>query len=183
MRSTGSPGAPARPEASGPSLNTGSRSATSSSSSRSRARARARARASAPRSHSAYDGIIREASERFDIPFEFIKAVIRVESAFNPGAVSHAGAEGLMQLMPPTAEELGVTNSFDPEQNIMGGTRYLRYLSDRYDGNINLVLSGYNAGPGRVQQYGGIPFEATRRYVQNVYRYYQEYLAVSEASP
>ena len=81
-----------------------------------------------------------------------------------------------MQLMPGTAEEMGVDDSFDPRDNIFGGTRYLRWLADRYDGDINLVLSGYNAGPGAVESNGGIPYEATRRYVQTVYRYYQEYL-------
>ncbi len=146
---------------------------SSSSSNRSNRR---RSRASTPRDHNAFDDIIREASAHFDIPFEFIKAVIKVESAFNPRAVSRVGAQGLMQLMPGTADDMGVSDAFDPRENIFGGTRYLRLLSDRYDGDINLVLSAYNAGPGRVQQYQGIPYEATRRYVQSVYRYYQEYL-------
>jgi len=130
--------------------------------------------------HSAFDSIITEASERYDLPFEFIKAVIKAESAFNPRAVSRTGAQGLMQLMPRTAESLGVDDSFDPRQNIMGGTLYLRQLADRYDGDINLVLSGYNAGPGAVARNEGIPYEATRGYIQTVYRYYQEYLAESE---
>ena len=130
--------------------------------------------------HSAFDDVIREASEAYDIPFEFIKAVIKAESAFNPRAVSRAGAQGLMQLMPRTAESLGVEDSFDPRQNIFGGTLYLRQLSDRYGGDINLVLSGYNAGPGAVSQNQGIPYEATRRYIQTVYRYYQEYMSESE---
>ena len=130
--------------------------------------------------HSAFDSLIREASERYDLPFEFIKAVIKAESAFNPRAVSRTGAQGLMQLMPGTAEGLGVEDAFEPRQNIMGGTLYLRQLADRYDGDINLVLSGYNAGPGAVARNEGIPYEATRRYIQTVYRYYQEYLAESE---
>lgn len=130
--------------------------------------------------HDAYNSLIREASETYDIPFEFIKAVIKVESAFNPRAVSRAGAQGLMQLMPRTAESLGVDDPFDPRQNIFGGTLYLRQLSDRYGGDINLVLSGYNAGPGAVAERQGIPYEATRRYIQTVYRYYQEYLSESE---
>jgi soluble lytic murein transglycosylase-like protein len=130
--------------------------------------------------HDAFDDIIRAASEEFEIPFEFIKAVIKVESAFNPRAVSRVGAQGLMQLMPRTAEGLEVEDSFDPRQNIMGGTELLRNLSDRYNGDINLVLSGYNAGPGAVAQHDGIPYEATRRYIQSVYRYYQEYLDASE---
>lgn len=130
--------------------------------------------------HDAFDSVIREASEAYDIPFEFIKAVIKAESAFNPRAVSRAGAQGLMQLMPRTGESLGVEDPFDPRQNILGGTLYLRQLSDRYGGDINLVLSGYNAGPGAVAEKQGIPYEATRRYIQTVYRYYQEYLSESE---
>ena len=130
--------------------------------------------------HDAFDTVIREASETYEIPFEFIKAVIKAESAFNPRAVSRAGAQGLMQLMPRTAESLGVEDPFDPRQNIFGGTLYLRQLSDRYGGDINLVLSGYNAGPGAVADQQGIPYEATRRYIQTVYRYYQEYLSESE---
>lgn len=125
----------------------------------------------------AFDDVIREAAETFELPFEFIKAVIRAESAFNPRAVSRVGAQGLMQLMPSTAEDMGVSDAFDARENIFGGARYLRQLADQYDGDINLVLSAYNAGPGRVAEYDGIPYEATRRYIQTVYRYYQEYLA------
>ncbi len=161
------------------------------SSDRDDSRSRARSGASSPRrsgssersaprrsyDHDAYDEIIREAAQEHGVPFAFVKAVIRAESAFNPRAVSRVGAQGLMQLMPGTAAELGVTDSFDPRQSIMGGTRLLAQLSERYDGDINLVLSAYNAGPGRVAQYQGIPYEATRRYIQTVYRYYQEYLA------
>lgn len=132
------------------------------------------------RDYDAYDDIIREASEAFDVPFELIKAVIRAESAFNRRAVSRAGAQGLMQLMPGTAEFLGVDDSFDARQNIFGGTRYLRMMSDRYNGDINLVLSAYNAGPGNVDTTDGIPFQATRRYCRTVYRYYQEYLSQSQ---
>jgi hypothetical protein len=127
----------------------------------------------------AFDPLIREAAAAFELPFEFIKAVIRAESAFNPRAVSRAGAQGLMQLMPGTAADMGVSDPFDPRENIEGGTRYLRYLADQFEGDINLVLSAYNAGPGRVAEYDGIPYEATRRYVQSVYRYYQEYLAAA----
>lgn len=131
------------------------------------------------RQPSAFDDIIREASEQYSIPFEFIKAVIRVESAFDPHAVSHAGAMGLMQLMPATAESMNCADPFDPRENIMAGTRYLQLLSNRYNGDINLVLSGYNAGSGAVALYDGIPYEATRRYVERVYGYYQDYLAAS----
>lgn len=124
----------------------------------------------------AFDEIIREAAAAYEIPFEFVKAVIRVESAFDPHAVSHAGAQGLMQLMPGTAESLNCEDPFDPRANIMAGTQYLRILSNRYNGDINLVLAAYNAGSGTVSRYDGIPYEATRRYIERVYHYYLEYL-------
>ncbi len=122
-----------------------------------------------------YDAYIQEASKLYGIPAAFIKAVIRIESNFNPRAVSRVGAMGLMQLMPATAEHMRVTDPFDPRENIMGGTRYLRRLSDRYDGDINLILSGYHAGPGNVEKVGGIPFENTQQYVKNVYSWYVRY--------
>lgn len=124
----------------------------------------------------AFDDLIRDAAAAYEIPFEFIKAVIRVESAFDPHAISHAGAAGLMQLMPATAASLNCDDRFDPEQNIMAGTQFLRILSDRYNGDINLVLAAYNAGPGAVGRYDGIPYEATRRYIERVFQYYTEYL-------
>ena len=123
----------------------------------------------------AFDGYIREAAELYGIPEAFIRAVIKVESNYNPNAVSRVGAMGLMQLMPATAEHMKVTDPFDPRQNILGGTRYLRRLSDKYDGDINLVLSGYNAGPGNVAKVGGIPFEKTQKYVRDVYYWYKKY--------
>lgn len=122
-----------------------------------------------------YAPYIAEASQIYGIPEAFIRAVIKIESNFNPRAVSHAGAMGLMQLMPATAEHMRVEDPFDPRQNIMGGVRYLRRLSDRYDGDINLVLSGYHAGPGNVEKAGGIPFEKTQQYVKNVYAWYLRY--------
>lgn len=124
-----------------------------------------------------FDVYIAEASRLYDIPEAFIRAVIKIESNFNPRAVSHAGAMGLMQLMPATAEHMRVEDPFDPRQNIMGGVRYLRRLADRYDGDINLVLSGYHAGPGNVEKAGGIPFEKTQQYVKNVYDWYVRYRA------
>jgi hypothetical protein len=133
------------------------------------------------RTPSAFDSEIREAAERFNIPFEFIKAVIRAESAFDPHALSHAGAMGLMQLMPATAESLNCSDPWDPRENILAGTQYLRILSDRYNGNINLVLSAYNAGPGTVSRYDGIPYEATRRYVERVFQYFTEYMEQAAA--
>jgi soluble lytic murein transglycosylase-like protein len=132
--------------------------------------------ASAAADHNAFDAYIAEASEAYSIPEAFIKAVIHVESAFNPNAVSHAGAMGLMQLMPGTAEYLGCADPFDPRQNIMAGTYYLNILSNQYDGDINLVLSAYNAGSGNVARAGGIPFEQTQRYVQRVFEFYRVYL-------
>lgn len=133
------------------------------------------------RSQSAFDEYIQEAATAFSLPFEFIKAVIRVESAFDPHAVSHAGAMGLMQLMPATAESLNCADPFDPRQNIMAGTQYLRMLSNRYNGDINLVLAAYNAGSGAVSQYDGIPYEATRRYIERVWEHYEDYLAAAPA--
>ncbi len=122
-----------------------------------------------------YDDIIAEASEAYDVPFGFIKAVIRVESNFNPNALSHAGAMGLMQLMPRTAASLNVTDPYDPRQNIFGGTKFLRILIDRYDGDINLILAAYNAGDAAVARYDGIPYPKTRGYVSKVYSHYRNY--------
>jgi soluble lytic murein transglycosylase-like protein len=132
--------------------------------------------ASAASDHEAFDAYIAEAAAEYSIPEAFIKAVIHVESAFNPNAVSHEGAMGLMQLMPGTAEYLGCADPFDPRQNIMAGTYYLRILSNQYDGDINLVLSAYNAGSGNVARAGGIPFEQTQRYVVRVFEFYRVYL-------
>lgn len=128
------------------------------------------------RASDAFDDLIREASAAYDIPFEFIKAVMRVESAFDPHAVSHAGAMGLMQLMPRTAASLNCDDPFDPRSNVFAGTQFLRILTDRYNGDINLVLAAYNAGSGAVSMYDGIPYEATRRYVERVFQYYEAYL-------
>ena len=122
-----------------------------------------------------FDDIIREASEAYEVPFSFVKAVVRVESDFTADAVSHAGAMGLMQLMPQTADYLNVTNPFDPRQNVFGGTKLLRILIDRYDGDINLILSAYNAGDAAVDEYDGIPYRKTRQYVASVYHWYKHY--------
>lgn len=121
--------------------------------------------------------MILEASKAYDIPFSFIKAVIKIESNYDPGAVSSAGAVGLMQLMPATLESMGIQNGRDARENIFAGTKYLRRLADRYNGDINLILSAYNAGSGNVDNYHGIPFEKTRQYVQNVYYWYLQYEA------
>jgi hypothetical protein len=114
-------------------------------------------------------GIISSASSRSQIDADFIASVIRAESANNPRAVSHKGAQGLMQLMPATAHQLGVKNSFSPADNVDGGVRYLRELLLRYNGDAAKALAAYNAGPQRVQQYNGVPpYRETRAYVARV---------------
>jgi soluble lytic murein transglycosylase-like protein len=117
----------------------------------------------------AYDDIIEEAAAEYDMDANLIRAVMQAESAFHPYAVSRAGAEGLMQLMPELSTEMGVSDSFDPRENIMGGARYLKRLLDYHNGNIDLALASYNAGPGNVERYGGVPpFRETRRYVKTI---------------
>ena len=117
----------------------------------------------------AYDEIIDEAARVYDIDAHLIHAVMQAESAFHPYAVSRAGAEGLMQLMPELSDEMGVGDAFDPRENIMGGVRYLKRLLDYHDGNLDLALASYNAGPGNVERYGGVPpFRETRNYVKTI---------------
>jgi|MudIll2142460700_1097286.scaffolds.fasta_scaffold309579_1 soluble lytic murein transglycosylase-like protein len=123
-----------------------------------------------------YDPVIRETSKRYDVDYALVKAVIKAESNFDPQAISRAGAKGLMQLMPGTAKALGVNDSFHPEDNIDGGVRYLRYLLDSFNGNLQLALAAYNAGEEAVSRYSGIPpYQETRTYVQRVLRYFQNY--------
>lgn len=130
-----------------------------------------------------FDDIIQEAAEAYQMPSAFIKGVIKVESNFNPFAVSHVGAMGLMQLMPATARLMGVEDPFDPKQNIFGGTKLLRLLTNKYNGDINLLLSAYNAGEGAVDKHDGIPYKATREYVRKVYYYYKIYQREDQSAP
>jgi soluble lytic murein transglycosylase-like protein len=117
--------------------------------------------------------IIEEASQKSGLPTELIDAVIRTESGYRPHAISRAGAQGLMQLMPKTARSLGVSNSLDPRQNVLGGAKYLRKMLDRF-GRVSLALAAYNAGPGAVSKHKGVPpYKETQRYVQVVWQRYQ----------
>ena len=118
----------------------------------------------------AYDGIIHEAAALYDLDPALIRSVMRAESAFDPSAVSRAGAMGLMQLMPGIAEAFGVEHPFDPRENIMAGARLLRELLDMYRGNVKLAIASYNAGPTAIARYGGVvpPFRETRGYVKRV---------------
>ena len=112
---------------------------------------------------------IKVIAARHGVSASLVESVIRVESAFNPSAISPKGAQGLMQLMPQTATSLGVRNAFDPKQNIEGGVRHLRYLIDRYPGNLPLAIAAYNAGEGAVDRYRGIPpYSETQEYVRRV---------------
>ena len=115
----------------------------------------------------------KEASNTYGIDVKLLKSIAFCESSFDPNNTSSAGAMGIMQLMPETAKHLGITNAYDPRQNIMGGAKYFSTMLERYNGNIPLALAAYNAGPGNVDKYGGIPpFEETQNYVPKVLGYY-----------
>ena len=129
-----------------------------------------------PERYTRYDDWIREAATLYQIPEALVRAVIRVESDFDPRAVSPANARGLMQLVPQTAERMMVTDSFDPRQNIFGGVRYLRVLANLFNGDIELTIAAYNAGEGAVMKYGGIPpYQETQDYVVKVLANYRQY--------
>ncbi|MCP4113634.1 MAG: lytic transglycosylase domain-containing protein [Desulfobacteraceae bacterium] len=120
--------------------------------------------------------VIVKAADRHKIEPAIIKAIIKAESGYNSRAVSKKGARGLMQLMPRTAKWLGVKDSFDPEQNINGGTKYFKQLLKEFDGELKLALAAYNSGSQKVKKYRGVPpFKATKRYIKNVLKYYQQY--------
>jgi Transglycosylase SLT domain len=129
----------------------------------------ARSKAAAASTPDSYRALIRDAAERHALTPALVESVIRVESNFQPRAVSPKGARGLMQLMPATATQLGVRNVFDARENVEAGVRHLRYLIDRYEGNVPLALAAYNAGVEAVARYGGIPpFAETRAYVARI---------------
>lgn len=118
------------------------------------------------------DNIFDKASDKYGVPVNLLKAIGKAESGFNKNAVSRCGAQGIMQLMPATARALGVSDSFDAEQNIMGGAKYMAGLLKKYNGNTTIALAAYNAGGGNVSKYGGVPpFSETQNYVKKVTEY------------
>jgi soluble lytic murein transglycosylase-like protein len=125
---------------------------------------------------SSYDDHIRKAAAYYSLPFSLVKSVIKVESNFNPRAVSDKGATGLMQIMPFNFNDLEIENPYDPRQNILGGACYLKRMLDRFNGELSLAIAAYNAGPEAVAKYQSIPpYPETQDYVRQVLKYYQLY--------
>jgi hypothetical protein len=143
------------------------------------------AAATAPAANqSPYHELIATAASRYGIDAELISSVMEVESHFDPKAISPKNARGLMQLLPETAARLGVTNIFDPQQNIDAGTRYLKELLQLYNNDLTLALAAYNAGPDKVQKYGDVPpYRETQSYVKQVKRKYQKSKSSATAQP
>ena len=131
-------------------------------------------------SRSEINNLIEAYAQKNGLDADFVKAVVKQESGFNPKATSHCGAQGLMQLMPGTAKGLGVKNAYDAEQNVAGGTKMLSNLLKTYGGDKSLALAAYNAGGGAVKKYGGIPpYAETQRYVKNVLSMYGKFKSES----
>jgi soluble lytic murein transglycosylase-like protein len=123
-----------------------------------------------------YDGIIQKAAKEFGVEVTLIKAIIKAESYFNPNAISQSGAQGLMQLMPDTADDMEVGDPFDPEENILGGTRYLSLLLKRFNQDKRRAVAAYNVGPTRVENHDAVPpIPQTRQFVDRVMRFYREF--------
>ena len=119
------------------------------------------------------ESYFKEASEKYNVDINLLKAIAKAESGFNPSATSSAGAMGIMQLMPATAKALGISDAYDAHDNIMGGAQVIAQNLKKYDGDISLALAAYNAGGGNVDKYGGIPpFKETQNYVKKVLEYY-----------
>ena len=123
-----------------------------------------------------FGSIIQQAADLHEVDSALVRAIIMAESGYNPKAISKKGAKGLMQLMPKTAESLGVVDSFNPEENIYAGVEYFKKLMTRFDGNVEFALAAYNAGSRKVRKYQGVPpFKATKYYIKKVLQYYQTY--------
>lgn len=164
-----------RPSRSSGSAGSGGASATTSRTSSS-------GRASTP-TPSQLAPVVRQAAQYYNLPEALLWAVMKIESGFYPNAVSSVGAQGLMQLMPGTAREMGVSDPFDPVQSVFGGARYLRMLANRFSGDLVLTLSGYHAGGGAVDKVGGIPYTQTAEYVRMVLNAYYAYQRQLPAQP
>ena len=136
---------------------------------------------SMPLWESKYNEIIVKAARYHDVDAALVSAVIKAESDYNAKTVSHKGARGLMQLMPATAKRFGVRDSFDPEQNIYAGTKYLRWLLDKFDGNADLAVAGYNAGEGNIMKYDGVPpFRETVNYINRIARHIRKAIETNQ---